>query len=153
MKCCNHFDRDSVSRCLDCGRGLCDECTNFYSMPICEHCNLMRANAVQSDILKNLFIMAVLFVFGFYLVYSDGKTIIEGLMTGYVLAGIPWGWSVLTMITPRVFLFMSVVGWLIYFVVKFSIAAFIGWIIMPFKLYQYVKRYIKAEKVKTNLPM
>lgn len=151
MKCYNHTDRDAVSQCSDCGRGLCHECTNFYSMPICKHCYLSRVNTNQESITKTLLLMAVLFIIGFCTSFSEHSSVIMGLLSGYVLAGIPWGWNILNMITPQMFLFMSVLGWIIYFCMKLSLAAFIGWFVTPFKLYQYIKKYIDIEKTKTDL--
>lgn len=151
MNCHKHSKITSVSQCIDCGRGLCPECTNKYSVPICDSCNYNRAENDQKVALRNLLLMVAFFVFGFYVSSSAGKPLLENLFSGYVFAGIPWGWNILTMITPQVFLILPGVGWLIYFFIKFCIAALIGWLVTPFKIYQYMKKYINAEKFKTDL--
>lgn len=38
MKCYYHNDRDAVSQCGVCGKGLCKECTDKYDEPLCEKC-------------------------------------------------------------------------------------------------------------------
>ena len=31
MNCYNHSDQPAVSTCIDCGKGLCSECSNKYT--------------------------------------------------------------------------------------------------------------------------
>lgn len=38
MKCYNHPERDAVSTCTKCGKGLCKECTDKYSPILCDEC-------------------------------------------------------------------------------------------------------------------
>jgi hypothetical protein len=38
----------------------------------------------------------------------------------YVFSGIVPGWKTLTRITPRVFLFLPIIGWVIYFIINVS---------------------------------
>lgn len=42
MKCYNHPDRDAVGTCVDCGKGLCQECMDLWTIPVCTDCNLKR---------------------------------------------------------------------------------------------------------------
>lgn len=42
MKCYYHPERDAVSTCSDCGKGLCKECTDKYDIIICDACNEKR---------------------------------------------------------------------------------------------------------------
>lgn len=67
---------------------------------------------------------------------------------GMVLAGICaiMGWRVLNSITPSMFVWMSWIGWIIYFVLKLTIAYFIGIIVLPFKLGTWI-----ADKVGESL--
>ena len=44
-----------------------------------------------------------------------------------------WGWKALDRITPQMFVFMPVVGWLIYFAIKGILALFVGMLIGPYK--------------------
>lgn len=140
MKCHKHFESDAVSQCLDCGKGLCLECTNKFTIPICSSCNLTRLKNNKNILVKNSIITIVAFVIGLY-IYSgmEEATLPFTLLGALFIAGIPWGWSFLNKITPNVFLIMPVVGWLVYFGIKFTLALFIGIFIMPFKIYQIVK--------------
>lgn len=54
MKCYRHYEMDAVSQCLDCGKALCPECTNKWTIPICDACNLKRANNDSKNIKKNV---------------------------------------------------------------------------------------------------
>lgn len=45
-----------------------------------------------------------------------------------------FGWQVLNKITPNIFLWMPIVGWIIYFLIKGVLSFFIGYIVAPFKI-------------------
>jgi len=62
-------------------------------------------------------------------------------------AGVPFGWRVLSAITPDMFLFLSLAGWIIYFAVKLGISFFIGIIAMPFYIYKAVKGLKDAQEL------
>lgn len=145
MKCSKHYERDAVSQCLDCGKALCPECTNKFSVPLCDHCALSRIAADRQLLVKNSIMMIVLFIIGFSL--SNGS--LPGrLLNGYFWAGIPWGWSILTKITPRMFLFMSWIGWVIYFFVKCMLSAMIGMFVTPYRIYKVVKGLKEAKALE-----
>ncbi|MBE6768835.1 MAG: hypothetical protein E7549_08010 [Ruminococcaceae bacterium] len=57
---------------------------------------------------------------------------------GILLAGIPYGWAILNAITPSMFLWLSWVGWIIYFLIKLLLAYFIGLIALPIKLIKWI---------------
>ncbi|PRR82089.1 hypothetical protein [Clostridium vincentii] len=150
MKCSNHYERDAVAQCHDCGKGLCPECTNKFSLPICDKCALNRINVSKQLLVKNSIIMVVLFAFGFYL--ADGQGFFGRFFMGYFFAGIAWGWSFLNKITPSIFLFMSWFGWAMYFFVKLFLSMLIGMFITPYKIYKVVKglKEGKALQIYTN---
>lgn len=137
MKCSNHYERDVVSQCIECGKGLCPECTNKYNVPLCDHCALVRINANKNLLVKNSIIMIALFILGFFT--NESTSFIEKIIFAYFCAGIPWGWSILTNITPSIFLFLPWIGWLIYFIVKLTISMIIGMFVTPFKIYKIIK--------------
>lgn len=137
MKCSNHYERDVVSQCVECGKGLCPECTNKYNVPLCDHCALVRINANKNLLVKNSILMIGLFILGFFA--NESTSFIEKIIFAYFVAGIPWGWSILTNITPSMFLFLPWIGWLIYFAVKLIIAMFIGMFVTPYKIYKIIK--------------
>lgn len=53
-----------------------------------------------------------------------------------------FGWKSLNKITPRIFLIMPIIGWVIYFTVKFILAYFVGVVIAPYKIAKMI-----AEKI------
>lgn len=142
MKCYKHNERDAVSQCIDCGRGLCPECTNKFTFPICDQCELKRINASKQLLVKNIVIMIALFIFGLLI---GPENFLGKILMGYCFAGIPWGWSILTKITPKMFLFMSWIGWIIYFLYKIMISTMIGMFVTPFKIYKTIKELSNAK--------
>lgn len=44
-----------------------------------------------------------------------------------------WGWKALNRITPSMFVFMPVIGWVVYFVIKGLLALVLGMFIGPYK--------------------
>lgn len=49
-----------------------------------------------------------------------------------------FGWRALTAIQPEMFLWMSLFGWLMYFLIKFILSALIGVFIAPFKIGKWI---------------
>lgn len=149
MKCYQHYERDVVSQCVDCGRGLCPECTEKWAFPICDDCNYKRASADKRQVVKNIALTIVLFVLGFSV--SAQVPFIIKLLVGYIFAGIPWGWGVLNRITPNIFLFLPIVGWIFYFIIKLGIAATIGEFVLPYKIFMFVKNYKKVKNIQEQI--
>jgi len=144
MKCANHPSMDAVGTCVDCGKGLCVDCTHAYSIPICQSCNSARVQAEKGDLRKRIILTGVFFVIGLYLFINSAPsfhlgTIIGGIMIGYIFAGVPWGWQFLNKITPTMFLFLPLIGWVIYFLIKTILSFMIGFIALPIKLFGMVK--------------
>ena len=60
--------------------------------------------------------------------------LVGGGCIGYTLFSLPFGWAAFNKITPRIFLFLPIIGWLIYFYIKFLIAVMIGIFVAPYRL-------------------
>jgi hypothetical protein len=149
MKCANHYDRDVVAQCIDCGKGLCPECADKFSMPICDSCELKRINADKSVLVKNSILMVVLAVIGFIFMAQDGNnSFLYCVMAAYLFAGIPWGWSFLNRITPNMFLFLSWFGWFVYFIFKLLLSMLIGMFVTPYKIYKIAKGLYRANALE-----
>lgn len=145
MKCHKHYAKDAVSQCVDCGKALCPECTNKFSVPLCDMCELSRISANKSLLIKNSIIMVVAFIIGFSTQQPDfGSRLLFGLFC----AGVPWGWGALNRITPNIFLFLPLVGWLIYFFSKLVLSMMIGIFITPFKIYGIIKGLNVAKELE-----
>lgn len=52
----------------------------------------------------------------------------------YVAVFTFFGWKALNRITPDIFLFMPLVGWVIYFVAKFILSIVVGMFVAPFQI-------------------
>lgn len=141
MNCHKHTKQAAVSQCVDCGRGLCPLCTDRFSFPICDGCNLKRLGNDKKILIGNTILMVILFVLGLQFAHSKKEGFWDTLITAYALASLPWGWAFLTRITPRMFLFLSLFGWIVYFVFKFILASILGPFVAPFKIYQMVRQY------------
>ncbi len=53
-----------------------------------------------------------------------------------------FGWITLNKIQPTMFLWMSWIGWLIYFVIKFVLSALIGLFVAPFTIARWIATLI-----------
>lgn len=151
MNCYEHPIQPAVAQCSDCGKGLCVECASKYSVPICSKCNRSRINGERGQILKEMFLtfglgilLGVLFAqwtnegLSFPLVY----TIISFVIPIYIFSGIVPGWKTLTRITPGVFLFLPIIGWLFYFIIKLGLAITVGIIMLPIRTVRNISRLI-----------
>ncbi len=135
MKCYYHNREDAVGNCSECGKALCRECTGRYSPVLCESCANERIEATKGAMMKNIILSIVLFIVGLIMdSMTSGGIRVESFATAYCFAGFPWGWSALNKFTANVFLFLPIVGWLIYFCVKGFLAIIIGWIALPIKM-------------------
>lgn len=159
MNCYNHPTQIAVAQCQDCGKGLCSQCATTYSIPICNSCNKSRIKGERSRIIKELL---VTFIGGFVLTYlfskllstpvkEGGHTVtfdtVTYLMLFYICAGIIAGWQTLTRITPRMFLVLPIIGWLIYFALKLFLAFWVGLIMLPIRTVRNIIRFIQLQKI------
>lgn len=146
MKCYKHNDRDAVSQCVSCSKALCPECTAKYKKPYCDECVIEEMKKNRMTLIMNSLLMIGVFVFSFLYIFED-YSLGSRLILAFFFSGFPWGWSALSMITSNLFLFMPLIGWLIYFFIKFMLSVLIGIFIMPIKIYQIVSGLIKSGKM------
>ena len=145
MNCYNHYDAPAAAQCMDCGRGLCVNCLSHWEIPICDICNKKRANAERTRIIKELLITLVAGIIGVFVAQEwmaesfDSKAI--SIISSFSLfAGIVSGWKALSSMTPRAFLILPLIGWVIYFVLKLWLAAIIGGIALPIRTFKNIRR-------------
>lgn len=157
MNCYNHTTQPAVAQCPDCGKGLCAECTSLYSMPICTTCNNSRIAKERSRIIKELLLtfgLGVVLAYFFYQWTNGGHSypllynIISFVIPFYVFSGIVPGWKTLTRITPNVFLFLPIIGWVLYFIIKFALSVCIGLVMLPVRTIRNVVRLVALGKIK-----
>ena len=76
--------------------------------------------------------------------WSGTKSVYTPLIVQSICA--VFGWRVLNRIQPAMFLWMSWVGWLIYFFIKFFLSAIIGIFVAPYKIGRWI-----AETISNSL--
>lgn len=156
MNCYNHPSLPAVAQCPDCSRGLCPECTVSYSIPLCPVCNKRRINAEKSMIIKELLLtygvgilLGVLFArwtnrgLSFHFIYA----IVSYGIPIYIFSGMVAGWKTLTGITPRVFLFLPLIGWVFYFIIKLILSFFVGLVMLPVRTVRNITQLIYLQKI------
>ncbi len=74
-------------------------------------------------------LIGVLYIVEFALIFlSNGNLALLALVCAVA------GWRVINMIQPSMFIWMPLVGWIIYFVIKFIIAYFVGLFVAPYTI-------------------
>jgi len=81
------------------------------------------------------------------------QKIVICVIYAYIGAGIPWGWFVISFIQPKMFLFMSYFGWIVYFSIKILLATFAGLVVMPIGVANIIIRNSKANQIKKTIVM
>ena len=157
MNCYGHPIQPAVAQCPDCGKGLCAECASAYSMPICSQCNSKRINAEKGEIIKELVLTFGLgILFGVLFVnFANGErylqvsaAIVLYVIFSYIFSGIIPGWKTLTRITPSVFLFLPIIGWVLYFIIKFALSLCLGLVMLPIRTFRNISRLKALQKIK-----
>ena len=165
MNCYNHTDQSAVAQCSDCGRGLCPECASCYSIPICNTCNKRRIADERNRIIQEMaltfglgLLLTVLFLCFTLLYFTHGQlpnnppqpyVVLSVMSFFYILSGITPGWKTLTRITPNVFLFLPLIGWLVFFYFKFVLALWLGIIMLPIRTVKNIYRLRTLKKIIT----
>ena len=153
MNCYNHPNLPAVSSCIDCNKGLCIECSSLYTFPICVECNKNRISHERSEIIKDFFIIfgggAVITFIVLSLLNSQNRDlpIMSYIMFFYAYSSLVAGWRFLNRITADYFLFLPIIGWLIYFVVKFLISGCLGVFILPYRIYKNITRLKELNQI------
>ena len=151
MNCINHPFESAVSHCQICGKGLCVECTNKFSKPICPDCfsvsRQKQKRAVVTEIILTLLIglpVAIILDLLFNDTYKTPDSFWKShFFLIYMGLGIVAGWKTLTRITPQIFLFLPVLGWLLYFVIKAVLSLFTGLIAFPIRTIRNLSLFFK----------
>lgn len=157
MNCYNHNTQPVVVQCLDCGKGLCGPCASLYSIPICTSCNKNRIASEKSGIIKEVsltFGLGALLAYFFYQWTNGGHSypllynIISFVIPFYVFSGIVPGWKTLTRITPNIFLFLPIIGWVLYLIIKLALSLIVGLLMLPIRTVRNIARLIALGKIK-----
>lgn len=160
MNCFNHYDTIAVGTCQDCQKGLCQPCASKYSFPICSMCNGNRIKTEESKIKKEL-----LLTYGFGIIFatitlfispgdSDSSAVYNFFLKSIVFfwmaftfASIIAGWKTLNSLTSGYFLFLPIIGWVIYFGIKLILAITIGWVMLPIRSFKNFRRLKELKSI------
>lgn len=81
------------------------------------------------------FLITIVFIIIIYGILILSLTYGSTVILGIVLFGCAYfGWKALNKITPDIFLWMSIGGWAIYFLIKGLLSAIIGAFVAPFQI-------------------
>lgn len=144
MRCAYHVEREAVATCSVCGRGLCQECANKINPPQCLGCFADGLEAQKKQIIKSLVLAAVAAVVVFIIAMDEGAE----LPASFLFALAPFGWIALNKITPSFFLFMPIIGWVIYFIFKLILSMMVGIVALPYKI---VKSMAQIKEINQQL--
>lgn len=146
MNCFNHTDQPAVAQCQTCGKFLCKECATKYQPAIlCDGCASEVYQAQQREEERKevseqrLSKISIIFFVLNFLVYSTSLlpaigvlALIPTLISSIMWAGLPYGWVKLSELKEKLhfILVLPIMGWIIYFWLRATIALCIGWYYM-----------------------
>jgi hypothetical protein len=121
MRCYKH-DVEAVSTCK-CGKALCSDCTNLFTIPLCTDCAKIEA-------------------------VSRVKKSRNDLILGIIFLGLPWGWKAVnkTLSFMNFILILPIAGWLILFGIKLALSIVVGVIMYPFKIILGIRKIKKSKE-------
>lgn len=146
MKCYYHETRDAVAQCNRCGKLICKECAEKRDPPICPDCAKTEEAKNKRSMKITVMLSAALGleglavgVFPILSLFTQGNFSLGGFLMNllltaliaFVMAGIPFGWRYLNKITSKMFLFLPVIGWVIYLYLKLILSVFAGIYALP----------------------
>lgn len=108
---------------------------------MCRNCIEKAKSEKRALLIRSIAIFAIVFVL---CLSAPGTPFFVALL----VAGTPCGWRALSSMQPRMFLFLPIIGWLIYFGIKLFLSYWIGYIAMPM---QIVKAFRAARATEHTL--
>ncbi len=150
MNCYYHPEQPAIGYCSECGKSLCKACVDRYGTNLCCDCVNAYGAKLKADKRKLLIRTGVIFGTVLILCLASGYfPFYVALVLAYALAGLPCGWHALSAIQPRMFLFLPIIGWVIYFVIKFFLSYCVGLVAMPVQVVKAFKAARTADHVAT----
>jgi hypothetical protein len=163
MNCYEHPETTSVASCPDCAVGLCQTCTGRYLRPICGRCNAARATEDERTLSRNIRSAVVVGLIGAVFITAATlssckgldcatKLVPSALAAFFVSAAIPYGWRGLSAFTPRVFVFVPILGLLLYYYFKLLLSIPVGMVLFPRELLRWRRQAneIKDKRAHIN---
>lgn len=135
MECYKHGGISAVAECHHCGKGLCAECADRFSLMLCESCLLANNELAKRRVIISFAVSVIFAAFGVYAGGSSASGFGGTLGYAYLGFSVPWGYSFFGKFIPAPYF-------------KAVLALFLGWAIAPFSVYRNIKelRTIQAAK-------
>lgn len=165
MVCNNHPERAASATCSVCEKTFCGECIP-PGQDVCinclleeiEYCKSVKKSRITTLIigvaLGAIMIIISMFVYGLE-EFSDLIDFLEfalgGFWCGLMIANIHVGWKSLSKFSSKFFAIFSVPGWLLYYVIKFFVSLFIGWIVASISVIKYHVTLKKLNELAKNV--
>ncbi|MDO6473310.1 hypothetical protein [Maribacter sp. 1_MG-2023] len=171
MNCYKHHEIIAVSQCKGCGRGMCPECTEQFSVPSCDNCRVQQEKTIKgetrvvktkevSSVLLELILTVIAGLIGQSFMSSDSLSSpddgpILSAITKYipflVSAGFVSGWYIINALKPKQkpnTIKVTVTrsddfSGCIGIILKFFGAGFIGVYVLPFRTVYNIYRIFK----------
>ncbi|MRX64711.1 hypothetical protein [Maribacter luteus] len=161
MNCYKHPSLISVSKCMNCGRGLCPECTDRFAMPTCEKCSASQERAKKnikkinksSIVFEMVITLSVGFAFCYlikegYLFDMPKTDYFSSSLDNYIFFGLGAGVvsayytlpTIQSLLSTGTAIWGGCFFWFIIYFLKFFIAMSIGIYILPFRVIYNIYR-------------
>lgn len=151
LNCYHHPTLEAVINCENCGKPLCRSCAELYNgHPFCATCGMDGYRDIKSDLNKRV-IVGIALGIAWIVLFLSAETMLSPfaiILEGIVFACVPFGWRALTSITPKMFVWLPLVGWLIYFFIKLCISIIIGWVAAPIQISKELQNLKKIEALE-----
>jgi hypothetical protein len=148
MNCYLHPEIAAVAVCANCGKALCRECAKNYKGKTCIHCARQEGNKTAFQYIIYIAMYAVLYFIGYKLDFmatkADGS---HPFFSGYCLMATVSGWQFINRII-RINLFGTIQVWLIYWLLKLSLSAVVGFFTAPFTLLWNLYKIVVSFRAK-----
>lgn len=143
MKCFYHPEVDAVATCVECGKGLCSECAVKYKEMECDDCSVKHKTKIKGASWLEIAICVAVFIATFIYFKYQGSNLEATLVFSWLFCGAPFGWKTLNKITPSVFLFLPIIGWLIFLIFKGILSIVVGIVAMPVSIVMAIVKIVR----------
>lgn len=150
MECINHAGAAAAGTCQICGKGLCGDCLNRFSSPVCEPCLQVHNAGVARRLFVDIGITAVIFVGAMTAMTVRTGSLKSGFLLGVILSCAYWGWQFLGRF-PVPVVFTSGAGLITYLFVKFLLAIAFGFLVTPWQIFKRVKELAAINALKKQI--
>lgn len=140
MNCYFHSNQHAVAQCVDCCKGLCQQCASKYSIPICDDCNKKRRINERISYIKPLVVCLILYIIGYHLEIMGPDRAFDAYMLMCAYAG----WKFINRFCPSVFMWFSLRAMFMYYLFKLGISMFIGFFATPFYIAYCVYKLVRT---------